>query len=102
MAQSRLTWRTLGWPVYLALGLFVLVIVVFGITLATLQSSPVPTVEPISTSEAASRTVEAMVSNPDSERVAALLAMGTAVDGASVINQYGCHVCHTTQVTGVG
>ncbi len=28
--------------------------------------------------------------------------MGSAVDGASVINQYGCRVCHTTQVAGVG
>ncbi|MEO8398112.1 MAG: c-type cytochrome [Chloroflexota bacterium] len=99
MSQPRLT---LGWPVYLALALFVLVIVLFGVALAALQSAPPPTPEPVSTIAAAASTAESIASNPDSERVAALLALGNAVDGASVINQYGCHVCHTTQVAGVG
>ena len=108
MSQNRLNWRTLGWPVYLALALFVIVVVFFIGALVTLQSAPPPTVEPALTANSASAngtpalTAEPVASNPVSPRVAALLAMADASGGQSVINQYGCHVCHNAQVAGVG
>ncbi|MBI1259454.1 MAG: c-type cytochrome [Chloroflexi bacterium] len=103
MTQKQFNWRTLGWQVYLALALFVLVVVIFGAALVALQTTPAPTPEPIPTiSDDAQNQTAAATSEPVSERVAALLAMGNAVDGQSVINQYGCHVCHTAQVAGVG
>ena len=98
MTQKQPNGRMLGWPVYLALGLFALVVVGFIVVVVTLPPTPTP----ISTSAASASTGEAMPIATDSPRVAALLALGKAVDGESVINQYGCHVCHTAQVAGVG
>jgi cytochrome c551/c552 len=89
----------LGWPVYLALALFVLVIVIFGVALVTLQPTSAPIVDPTFVTDEAQA---AVTSEPISGRVAALLAIGKATDGQLVINQYGCHVCHTVQVAGVG
>ena len=100
MSQLRLTWRTLGWPVYLALALFALVTVAFIIALVSVQTTPAPTTEPVPTTSADS--LAAVTSEPVSDRVVALLSIGKATDGQLVINQYGCHVCHTAQVAGVG
>ena len=102
MAQKQFNWRTLGWQVYLALALFVLVVVIFGAALVALQATPTPTAEPIPTVSDDAQAAPAATGDPVSERVAALLAIGNAVDGQSVINQYGCHVCHNAQVAGVG
>ena len=101
MTQNQFNWRTLGWQVYLALALFILVVVIFGAALVALQAAPTPTPEPIPTRSDEAQSAPS-TSEPVSERVGVLLAMGNAVDGQSVINQYGCHVCHSAQVAGVG
>jgi cytochrome c2 len=102
MSQNQFNGRTLGWSVYLVLTLFVIVVVFFVVALMTLQSTPPPTAEPIPTNAPSASTSEVVPTDPVSPRVAALLAMADASAGQSVINQYGCHVCHTSQVAGVG
>ncbi len=78
MKQTRLTWRTLGWPVYLVLALLVVFVIAFVIAFAAIPTAP-------PTSQAAA---------VDQAKVDALLKIGNAADAESIIESMGCPVCH--------
>lgn len=82
MSQSHLSWRTLGWPVYVGLALLIAFIVLFGFEIATLQTTP-PAV-----------TAEPAAADSYQARVAALLANADPARGATLVEKYGCVNCH--------
>jgi hypothetical protein len=82
MTQTRLSWRTLGWPVYVGLALLIVFAAIFGIELLTYQTSaPSATLEPVS-------------ADSYRARVAALLANADPARGAAAVEKYGCIACH--------
>ncbi len=78
MKQTRLTWQTLGWPVYLALALLVIFTVGFVIAFASIPSSP----------------PAPRAATVDQAKVDALLKIGNPADAEPIIEQMGCPVCH--------
>lgn len=81
MSQNRLSWRTLGWPVYLALALLLLVFVGFLIAAATSGTPSSATPEPVTAGSYRAQ-------------VAALLAIARPEDAEAVVTKYGCIACH--------
>ena len=82
MTQPRLSWRTLGWPVYVGLALLIAFVVIFGLEIATYQmAAPAVTAEPVS-ADSYRVQVETLLTNADPAR------------GAAAVEQYGCVACH--------
>jgi len=69
------------WPVYLALGLLVVVAVAFVIEFVSSSTTPAPENLPL-------------VTDPYSATVTPLLEAADPAHGAALIEQYGCVVCH--------
>src|SRR5215475_15504716 len=78
MKQTRLTWRTLGWPVYLVLALLIIFVIAFVIAFVSIPSSPPAT----------------QAAAVDQAKVDALLKIGNAADAEPIIESMGCPVCH--------
>ncbi len=82
MTQPRLSWRTLGWPVYVGLALLIAFAAIFGFEIASYQTA------------APSVTAEPAAADSYQARVAALLAKADPARGATAVEKYGCVNCH--------
>ncbi len=80
MSQSRLSWRTLGLPVYLVIALLIGFAAIFAYAFTSLQPTETPS---------APVTVDSY-----QDRVAALLANAHPADAEAAVEQYGCVACH--------
>lgn len=81
MVNKQLNWRTLGWPVYLALALLVIFGVLFLVVLFEFQPE-----EERPTARVADGNYGAIVAD--------LLAQGDAAQGDALMEKYTCVVCH--------
>jgi hypothetical protein len=81
MVNKQLNWRTLGWPVYLALALLVIFAVLFLVVLFGFQPE-----EARPTARVADGNYGAIVAD--------LLVQGDAAQGDALLEKYTCVVCH--------
>ncbi len=80
MNRAGLNWRTLGLPVYLSLALIAVVLVAVIVVMAQ-PPTVAPSAAPVS-------------ADSYRARVDALLAMAHPEDAESIVQTYGCVVCH--------
>ncbi len=80
MTQPRLSWRTLGLPVYLVIGFLIIFAAIFVYAFTNLQ--------PTETTSAP------ITADSYQDRVAALLANAQPADAEAVVEKYGCGACH--------
>jgi cytochrome c551/c552 len=81
MAQKSNGWRSLGWPVYLALALLVVGVIALVVAVATSHMVDHGAPEPVSAASYRAR-------------VDALLEIGKPADAEAVVTKYGCVACH--------
>ena len=84
--QKQSFWRTMGWPVYLALALLIVFLIVVVVELVTFQP-PANTVPAVLTADTYM------------DKVTPLLANANATNGPAMFDTYQCAVCH---VAGAG
>ena len=81
MTQNRLTWRTLGLPVYIVLALLLVFGGIFLVELLTFDASNEGSAEPVS-------------AESYQEQVNTLLANANSDNAEAALEKYGCTACH--------